>query len=1006
MKYRSIIFLAVLLCMAVGGQSLGSAHELFLRPQEVTVASGDSVQFEIALFDEHKHGVSGAQVTWNVEPATLGRIDADGLFTAGEMPGKGIVAAIATAGNEIITGHARITVGEAGNPSIKIRIEPEKAHVAPLDSLQFTAIATSPEGVSLRSEGVRWSVDPKFLGMMKSDGTFLAGPMTGEGHITALVGIEDKLYRGEATVIVSPEAKSAIAGAIQDDAGAPLPEAIITATRVGTTAFSRRTASDGAGNYFLGGLIPGWYVVKAEKEGYLVEYYQEASTLLEADPVTLAEEDTATAVDFTLEMGGAISGSVMTADGVTPLAGAIVKAFLPENLRTDARAITDADGTYIIAGLVSGDYLVSASLKGYSSEYYLDAVRPDAATKVTVTQPLTSENINFSLAMKSAITGVIRDAVSGEPVTRAVVTAYAVSSTGPKHQPRSVQDRSDSTGAFLLSLQPGNYYVKVEAKGYAAEWYENALEQKTATKIEVTENNHTLINVDLGKLGQLSGMVTDASTNLPIAGARVSVYSERKGSRRHFEARSDSEGVYQFSALPAGDYLVVAEARDYLPEFWQEADSVSKATRVTVADGIVLDTIHFTLTTGGSISGLVTDAATGLPIAHAVVTVHPQNNRKAWSAHSNAEGIYAVEGLPAGLYYVNCAAPAYLPQWHDSVATRREATAVQVTAPAATEVIDFNLVKIAAKPRSISGMVTDDSTGLPVPNAVIIAMPVMHFARPGKAVTAADGSYIILGLEPGKYVVASHGRGYVGEFYQDVRDWLEATEIEVVADQEVIGIDFGLAPQPQGAYQIAGQVKDRHGKPVGDALVAVFADENSAGYALAKSASSQQAIAAVFTDEAGYFSLESLPADTYTLSASAAGYAAPAPDNLLSVGGGQNIYDAAVTMDAAATEVASSTELPLQFTLQQNYPNPFNPVTTIAYTLPAAGRVSLQVFDLLGREVKILEQGQRPVGRYTAVWDGTDQMGRLQASGVYYYRLRIESGPETFTQIKRMLLLK
>lgn len=1006
MKYRSVVYLALILLTALGSPSIGWAHELFLRPQEVTVAPGEQIQFEIAVFNDRKQGVPVERVTWKIDPATLGQIDENGLFIAGNMTGKGVVIAVATAGNEMVSGRAQITVGAPSTPSIKIRIEPDKAHVAPLDSMKFTAIATSPEGVSLRSEGVRWSVDPKFLGIMKSDGTFLAGPMTGEGHIMALVGIEGKLYRGEAAVIVSPEAKSAIAGAIQDGAGAPLPEAVITATRVGMTAFSRRTASDGEGNYFLGGLIPGWYVVKAEKKGYLVEYYQEASTLLQADPVTLAEEDTATAVHFTLDQGGAISGTVMAADGVTPLANALVKAFLPNNLRADARAMTGADGTYTIAGLVSGDYLVYASLEGYDGEYYLDALRPDAATKVTVTQPLTSENINFSLAMKSAITGVVSDAVSGDPIPRASVMVYPVTATAPRVPPRGLQVRCDSSGAFLVGVQPGTYYVQAEAKGYAAEWYENTTDVKTATKIEVIENNHTLINIDLSKLGQLSGMVTDASTNLPIAGARVSVYSELKGSRRFFEARSDSEGVYQFTALPADDYLVMAEARDYLPEFWQEADSVRNATRVTVTDGSVLDTIHFTLTTGGSITGLVTDAATGLPLAHAMVTVHSQNNRKAWNARSNDEGTYAVEGLPSGLYLVTCAAPTYMPQWHDSVATRREATAVQVTAPAAAEAIDFQLSKIAAKPRSISGMVSDDSTGLPVPNALIIAMPVMHFARPGKAVTAADGSYIILGLEPGKYVLASHGRGYVGEFYQDVRDWLEATEIEVVAGQEVTGIDFSLVPQPQGAYQIAGQVKDRHGNPVGDALVAVSANDNSDSNALAKAGAYQPTIAAVFTDEAGYFLLESIPADSYTLSVSAAGYTAPAPDNMLSVGGGQNIYDAAVTVDAAATEVVGSTELPLQFTLQQNYPNPFNPVTTIAYTLPAAGRVSLQVFDLLGREVKMLHQGLRNAGRYTAVWDGTDQMGQLQASGVYYYRLRIESGPETFTQIKRMLLLK
>ena len=55
--------------------------------------------------------------------------------------------------------------------------------------------------------------------------------------------------------------------------------------------------------------------------------------------------------------------------------------------------------------------------------------------------------------------------------------------------------------------------------------------------------------------------------------------------------------------------------------------------------------------------------------------------------------------------------------------------------------------------------------------------------------------------------------------------------------------------------------------------------------------------------------------------------------------------------------------------------------------LPRALRVRLEVYDLAGRLVRTLVQGEEPPGRRRAIWDGRDDAGRLVASGVYYYRL-------------------
>jgi hypothetical protein len=97
--------------------------------------------------------------------------------------------------------------------------------------------------------------------------------------------------------------------------------------------------------------------------------------------------------------------------------------------------------------------------------------------------------------------------------------------------------------------------------------------------------------------------------------------------------------------------------------------------------------------------------------------------------------------------------------------------------------------------------------------------------------------------------------------------------------------------------------------------------------------------------------------------------------------------------------VDESEPVPRAFVLEQNYPNPFNPVTVIQFTIPAGthGRTSLQVFDLLGREVATLVNEPREPGVYSVIFDAS----RL-ASGVYVCRLTTGG----LTATRRMILLK
>lgn len=96
------------------------------------------------------------------------------------------------------------------------------------------------------------------------------------------------------------------------------------------------------------------------------------------------------------------------------------------------------------------------------------------------------------------------------------------------------------------------------------------------------------------------------------------------------------------------------------------------------------------------------------------------------------------------------------------------------------------------------------------------------------------------------------------------------------------------------------------------------------------------------------------------------------------------------------------TGLPAAFAVEQNRPNPFNLRTSIAYTLPRAGVVSLTIYDILGRAVRTLVSGSMPAGQHTVEWDGRDGTGEEVGSGIYFYRLQ---GGE-FSETRKMLLMK
>jgi branched-chain amino acid transport system substrate-binding protein len=102
---------------------------------------------------------------------------------------------------------------------------------------------------------------------------------------------------------------------------------------------------------------------------------------------------------------------------------------------------------------------------------------------------------------------------------------------------------------------------------------------------------------------------------------------------------------------------------------------------------------------------------------------------------------------------------------------------------------------------------------------------------------------------------------------------------------------------------------------------------------------------------------------------------------------------------ALESSSVSGAPVPGTFQLRQNFPNPFNPSTTIPYELQRSSDVRLDIFNVLGQQVRTLVDEHQATGLHTAVWDARDDQGRGVAAGIYFYRIAVDGVWDTQSMV-------
>ena len=457
-----------------------------------------------------------------------------------------------------------------------------------------------------------------------------------------------------------------------------------------TGRFVSNGFSDSTGAYVsTTGLQTGvYYASTANSDGYLDEIYDNLpcgafcqGIALSGTPIPVTAGQATAGRNFALDRGGQIKGRVTGANGAG-VQGVTVQAIDSQMAARSAQ--TNDAGQYVITKLGPGSYFLlttGAEARGLVNEIYNNITCPVSCpaatakaigTRVTVGFEGVVENIDFALAAGGSVTGTITDAATGAPVqnvgvqlVNSTMTAFPFSaSTGP-------------SGTFTVGgLPTGTYYAATfNSAGYIDEIYPGIScagpcrtgQITVGTPIAVTIGAATGgVNFALSRGGgRISGRITEAATGAGLNSAQVN-FANASG-QTISALRTDATGQYVSAFLPPGSYYVYT--RDAGQRFTSSprllmklfgnvpcgSDCIAKivagaATPVTVADGATTPGADIALDVGGSVSGVVTDAATGVRLDSVRVDFYDSAGRYATTGFSQA-GDYRTDALLAGTYY-------------------------------------------------------------------------------------------------------------------------------------------------------------------------------------------------------------------------------------------------------------------------------------------------------------------------------------------------------------------
>lgn len=553
---------------------------------------------------------------------------------------------------------------------------------------------------------------------------------------------------------------------------------------------SGTATTNASGDYTSPTLPPGTYaVLTQDTHGYINEIWNNVTCSITCDTNSaqlLALTTVAiTGIDFVLEPGGRISGTVIDAGTSLPIAGIRVNFAAAGGGLYFTSAVTDLSGNYISEGgsAAGSVFAVTQNSLGYRNEvfdniYCLGCDPTTTGTPIPVTLGNTTPSRNFALDPGGRIAGTVRN-IDNQPLANVEINIS--DSTGN----RIDSIFTDASGNFSSAgLPSGTYYANTfNSQGYADELYSDFLcpggscNPVNGTAIPVTVPGTATIAFVLAPGGTFTGTVTNGANSAAINDAQVSIYSS--GGLFLTNTRTNLSGVYTTPSLAPGAYKAQTfNVPGYQNQLYNGIAcgggcTVTSGNPITVTASLTTLNINFALqpAAAGGISGLVTSGVT--PQSNFQVQLYSSGGSFMSSVNTNGSGNYTFSAVSPGSYYVRTSGTGNLiNELYNNVTciscsvTGSGGSLVAVATSTITG-IDFNL----AVGGQISGTVTKASDSLGIQNvSVQIYNSTGSFL--GSFNTNASGNYITSGL-PGTpattyYVKTFNSQGFVDELYDNI----------------------------------------------------------------------------------------------------------------------------------------------------------------------------------------------------------------------------------------------
>ena len=539
-----------------------------------------------------------------------------------------------------------------------------------------------------------------------------------------------------------------------------------------------------------------------------------------------------------LQVVGSISGTVTDAETGLPVADMEIQLSGADNYPL---ICTDINGQYQLTGLPlqtelrvssGGQNSGCAGADNYIQSYWENTPDSEDAILITLTEAdpdLTG--IDFALRKGGSISGTVTAAEIGLPLP----DMHIQLSGDNVHRGAC----TDENGHYRLTELPGGIEYRVSSGGdngscgeaihYIPVYWRDTFLYGDATLITLTESaaDVTDINFVLQTGGSISGIVTDASTGLPVPDMQVYVVSEDFYQR----VCTDVNGQYRLTDVPrnmelraasGGENTACEGAGDYTQRYWNNAPGWSQATLITLTEASLdLIGINFALQTGGSIAGTVTDSQTGMPLPNMKVQVSGEDIDLQVCTGANGEYLFSGLALDIAFQIISggdssaCGGvPGYAQSHWESLDAGNETNQIMLTG----EMKAVTGINIALQiGGTVSGTVTDLKTGQLLANIPVVLSSDNIVER---ACTDVNGQYLVEGLPLDVAFRAGSagentdcgGTAYIQAYWQNTAEADFATLITLTREAPIVtGIDFAL----RTGGSIAGIVTDAEtGLPV------------------------------------------------------------------------------------------------------------------------------------------------------------------------------------------------